>query len=73
MQPFFKSENNDIIPFSEVAILVMAKNSARKAGILTKSSNEEFVFYFDTIIDRETQLKNYENYLINQYKLQELL
>lgn len=72
MKPFFKSEDNDIIPFSEVAILVMGRNSPRKAGILTKSSNEEVIFYFTTTIDKETQLKNYENYLINQYQIKEL-
>lgn len=73
MQPFFKSESNDILPFSTVTgVKATIESSPRRLDIFT-IHNKTYCLYFNHVIDKETQLKNYENYLINQYKLKELL
>ena len=70
MQPFFKSTYGSIVPFEMVASI---QNYYREIiDINTKFGPPLTKFTFKDATDKETQLKNYENYLINQYKLKEL-
>lgn len=70
MQPFFKSINKAIIPFDVVFYVQPHKEDS--IVVSTKATPPQVVIIFDHNIDKETQLKNYEDYLINQYKLKEL-
>lgn len=72
MQPFFKSSSGSIIPFENVACVYLVSEICN-LGIRIKSGLYVDTFTFNSIEDKSTQLKNYENYLINQYKLKELL
>lgn len=73
MQPFFKSRSGAIIPFGNVACVRQPEEGATKLNINIKQGPNLDTFTFVSIEDKETQLKNYENYLINQYQLKELL
>lgn len=73
MQPFFKSRSGAIIPFGNVACVRQPKQGDTKLNINIKQGPNLDTFTFVSIEDKNIQLKNYENYLINQYKLKELL
>lgn len=68
MQPFFKSTYGSIVPFNSI-IGVSMNNNAIEFKLIYQTS---LTLQFKDSTDKETQLKNYENYLINQYKLKEL-
>ena len=70
MKPFFKSTYGSIVPFDMVASV--QNSSYQTIDINTKFGPPLTKFTFKDPTDKETQLKNYENYLINQYKLKEL-
>lgn len=73
MQPFFKSRSGAIIPFGNVTCVRQPKQGDTKLNINIKQGPNLDTFTFVSIEDKNIQLKNYENYLINQYKLKELL
>lgn len=70
MQPFFKATYGSIVPFGIVASIQNYYGEA--IDINTKFGTPLTKFTFKDSTDKETQLKNYEDYLINQYKLKEL-
>lgn len=69
MQPFFKSTYGSIVPFNSIIGVSMNNNNAIEFKLIYQTS---LTLQFKDQTDKETQLKNYENYLINQYKLKEL-
>ena len=69
MQPFFRSTYGSIVPFSSIIGVSMNNNNAIEFKLIYQTS---LTLQFKDPTDKETQLKNYENYLINQYKLKEL-
>lgn len=71
MQPFFKSTYGSIVPFKNVNS-AQAGTAKLTVDIHTTSGFVMDRFTFRNLLDKETQLKNYEDYLINQYKLKEL-
>lgn len=73
MQPFFKSRSGAIIPFGNVACVRQPEQGDTRLNINIKQGPNLDTFTFVSIEDKNIQLKNYENYLINQYKLKELL
>lgn len=69
MQPFFKSTYGSIVPFNSIIGVSINNNNAIEFKLIYQTS---LTLQFKDSTDKETQLKNYEDYLINQYKLKEL-
>ena len=69
MQPFFKSIYRSIVPFNSIIGISVNSNNAIEFKLIYQTS---LTLQFKDLTDKEIQLKSYENYLINQYKLKEL-
>lgn len=69
MQPFFKSIYGSIVPFNSIIGVSMNNNNAIEFKLIYQTS---LTLQFKDLTDKEIQLKNYEDYLTNQYKLKEL-
>lgn len=66
MQPYFKSMYGAIVPFSSV--LAMTADTAKRYNIALLSGAEVPRFTFNDLIDHDTQIRNYETWLVDQYQ-----
>ena len=69
MQPFFKSTYGSIIPFSSIlAMTATGTDSYKQYNVKLFSGTEISTFTFNSLIDHDEQIKNYETWLIDQYQ-----